>query len=87
MEGGMNKGNTSSVKSAKDEDIDERGEGLRRSRRMLRAPRGAIQSPMQRGERRGGLSGDRRRAPGTRSREGRGGRVPSGDGGAPSSKG
>ena len=85
MEQGVDKRNTSSVKSA-DEEIDARGKGLRRSRRMLRAPRGAIQSPMQRGEGRGGSSGDRRRAPATRSGEGRGGPVPSGGGAAPPSK-
>ena len=85
MEGGVDKRETSSVKSA-DEESDARGEGLRRSRRMLRAPKGTIQSPMQRGAGRGGLSGDRRRAPVTRSGEGQGGPVPSGDGGAPPSE-
>ena len=86
MEGGVDKRKTSSVKSA-DEDTDARGEGLRRSRRTLRAQRGAIQSPMRRGEGRGGLSGDRRRAQETRSGGGRVGPVPSGGGGAPPSKG
>ena len=86
MEGGVDKRETSSVKSA-DEESDARGEGLRRSRRTLRAQIQAIQSPMQRGKGRGGLSGDRRRAQETRSGGGRGGPVPSGGGGTPPSKG
>ena len=78
MEGGVDERKTSSVKSA-DEDNDARGEGLRRSRRTLRAPRGTIQTPMRR-EGRGGMIRDRRGS-------GQGGPVPSGGGGAPPSKG